>query len=253
MMLPHNSITDDCRECVFTIFGKNALSNLAFSTIVRNCVAAIGAVRFSWRGFGRAIFYFLEAERMKKAITILLALVMVLSLAACGGTKAPEPTPEPTSAPTPTKEPTPIEALSSKEKLLFNAIIKFTKEDFYEPSKIRVLDVGDYTSRTSSEYGPDTVIVQLQGQTSLGSTATQYYIVVIKDGENKNMEEFQQHAYNAAVLSGDRYKALQYKGKVGDYGEAPDYYSIEKSATATFNVGKINKAIAQYWDDLGIS
>jgi len=44
----------------------------------------------------------MEVETMKKAITILLAFAMVLSLAACGGTKAPEPTPEPT--PEPVKE-----------------------------------------------------------------------------------------------------------------------------------------------------
>lgn len=53
---------------------------------------------------------------MKKAITILLALIMVLSLAACGGasttgetsapTEAPA-TPEPTPEPTPTPEPVP--------------------------------------------------------------------------------------------------------------------------------------------------
>lgn len=47
---------------------------------------------------------------MKKAITILLALVMVLSLAACGGGSATTTTPEPvttTASPEPTSEPTP--------------------------------------------------------------------------------------------------------------------------------------------------
>lgn len=36
---------------------------------------------------------------MKKAASLLLALIMMLSLAACGGAKAPEPTPEPTEDP----------------------------------------------------------------------------------------------------------------------------------------------------------
>ena len=45
-------------ECVFTN-GKNAFSTLAFALcLVRDCVVAIGALRFSWRGFGCATFYF---------------------------------------------------------------------------------------------------------------------------------------------------------------------------------------------------
>ena len=42
---------------------------------------------------------------MKKTISLLLVLIMVLSLAACGSTKAPESTPEPT--PESTREPAP--------------------------------------------------------------------------------------------------------------------------------------------------
>jgi len=41
----------------------------------------------------------MEAETMKKTITILLALVITLSLIACGGTNVPSPTPEPTTDP----------------------------------------------------------------------------------------------------------------------------------------------------------
>lgn len=46
---------------------------------------------------------------MKRTIICLLVLVMVLSLAACGGTSAPVPTPAPTpeATPEPTPEPTP--------------------------------------------------------------------------------------------------------------------------------------------------
>ena len=46
---------------------------------------------------------------MKRAITILLALLMVLSLAACGGGSTTTPTPEPTEAPTPEPTPEPTE------------------------------------------------------------------------------------------------------------------------------------------------
>ena len=50
-----------------------------------DCVAASEAMRFSVRSFGCALFYFMEGKQMKKALALLLALVMVLSLAACGG------------------------------------------------------------------------------------------------------------------------------------------------------------------------
>ena len=39
--------------------GKNALSTFAFLVFVRVCVAAIGALRFSARGFGCALFLLL--------------------------------------------------------------------------------------------------------------------------------------------------------------------------------------------------
>ena len=48
---------------------------------------------------------------MKQVTIILLALVMVLSLCACGGTTAPEPTPEPTLEATP--EPTDVWGLQT--------------------------------------------------------------------------------------------------------------------------------------------
>lgn len=41
-------------------------------------------MRFSVRSFGCALFYFMEAKRNKKTISILLVLVMALSLCACG-------------------------------------------------------------------------------------------------------------------------------------------------------------------------
>lgn len=61
---------------------------------------------------------------MKKTITILLALVMVLSLAACGGGSQPTSTPAPAATAEPTPEPTPEpteEPKATKEDLLAEA------------------------------------------------------------------------------------------------------------------------------------
>ncbi len=48
-----------------------------------------GAMRFSVRSFGCALFYFMEERQMKpkRTLALLLALVMCLSLCACGETK----------------------------------------------------------------------------------------------------------------------------------------------------------------------
>ena len=65
---------------------------MAFSTIVRNCVAAIGVAFFGGAASACATFYLMEDATMKKTITFLLALVMMLSLAACGGGDKPKGT-----------------------------------------------------------------------------------------------------------------------------------------------------------------
>ncbi len=48
-------------------FGKNALSTFAFLVFVRVCVAAIGALRFSARGFGCALFYYSKRVQKKQS------------------------------------------------------------------------------------------------------------------------------------------------------------------------------------------
>ena len=69
---------------------------------------------------------------MKRAILILFALMMVLSLAACGGTSEPEPTPEEKSEPTPE----PQEDLISIEWL---SLTPFTEDSTGVKFKIRNL------------------------------------------------------------------------------------------------------------------
>lgn len=67
----------------------------SFGLAQMNCVAANGTMRFSVRSLGYAFFYFKKKKEralMKKTISLLLALVMCLSLCACGGTDEPETT-----------------------------------------------------------------------------------------------------------------------------------------------------------------
>lgn len=54
-----------------------------------NCVAAIGVVHFSVRGFGCALFYFrkeYENMKAKKYLAVATAVALVISLTACAGT-----------------------------------------------------------------------------------------------------------------------------------------------------------------------
>lgn len=89
MKVPRNRIRAKRRGCVLP-FGKNAPSILASFGLARyDCVAANEALRFSCvASFEATHFCFKGGEmRMKKWIALLLALVMCLSLCACGSSK----------------------------------------------------------------------------------------------------------------------------------------------------------------------
>ncbi len=45
--------------------------------------------------------------------------------------------------------------------------------------------------------------------------------------------------------------SMRYGGVVGDYAELLDY-SITTDASDIFNIGKINRALTEYWEDMGI-
>lgn len=179
---------------------------------------------------------------MKKMISALLALVLCLSLCACGANNEP-------TAPLSAKE-----QLTEKELSLFDALIKMTTKDFYEPAAIRILEVGDYEENMAWEedsyiYGPDTVVVRLQGENRMGGTLNHYYLVCITAAEN--MTKTAQSTLEAWTLLGKMEQILKHKGEVGDYAELSDGYQLEASADETFNIGRINKALAEYWEEMG--
>ena len=57
-------------------FGKNAFSALRSLWVPKVCVAANGALRFSVRSFGYALFYFMEVEKMVIALSVLVVLAV---------------------------------------------------------------------------------------------------------------------------------------------------------------------------------
>lgn len=176
---------------------------------------------------------------MKRIIALFMALVMCLTLCACGANN------EATTA---------RELLTEKERSLFDALIKMTTENFYEPAAIRILEVGDYEENTANKedsilYGPDTVVVRLQGENRMGGTINHYYLVCITAAEN--MTDAGQSMIELRTLLGDMEQLLDYKGDVGDYAELADSYKLEASAAELFNIGNINKALAEYWEEIG--
>ena len=144
--------------------------------------------------------------------------------------------------------------LTDLESRLFDALVKMVTDDFYEPSAVRVLEIGDFEERTKWDetsliFGPDTVVVRLQGENRVGGTLNHYYRVCVTAAEN--MTEVAQQSIKTYSLLGDRNRVLDYKGEVGDYAELSDYYSFEESTTDIFNIARINKALNEYWEEMG--
>lgn len=202
---------------------------------------------------------------MRKAITILLALLMVLSLMACGGGSQTTPVTEPTQLPDATPEPTPqsaIDALNENERLLFDALIKFTTSSFHNPSSVRVIEVGDYQDFTtfdkkSADYGTAIVVVRLQADNQAGGSINCNYVICIRAAETN--DEANKARYELAVsaikrgndVDANTIKKMTYKAEFAEYGVLSDNYKIKRDASKKFGIANINKAIKEYWEDMG--
>ena len=194
-----------------------------------------------------------------KKFSFLLLIVLVISLCGCSSNGQQANNNSSVEKNEESSEKTAIEQLNEKEKLLFDALCKITKSDFFEPSAIRVLEIGDYRERTrwgkdSVLYGPDTIVVRLQGENRVGGTLNHYYLVCIKDGESQTSQDLVKSLKQLEALRGGYMESiLQYSGTVGDYTELSDSYKLEEdlSNSASWNIGKINKALAEYWENLG--
>ena len=105
---------------------------------------------------------------MKRAITILLALVMVLSLCACGGTSEPEPTPEPTTEPTPEPTPDPEWADAQDFAARYFTVMART---FVNPLSVKVIKAWYYKDLLDDYY----FTYQIELDNSAGIKQTVYY------------------------------------------------------------------------------
>jgi hypothetical protein len=190
---------------------------------------------------------------MKRTIAVLLTLLLVLSLTACGGGNQTAPA---------TPEPTPQSAkdvLNENERLLFDAIIKFTSSEFHNPSSARVLEIGDYQDNTkydkkSENYGTAIVVVRLQGDNQAGGTINCNYVVCIRaaEPENKASQARYELAISPLFPSDDKkIEKLRIKAEFAEFELLSDDYKIDKDASGIFSVSSINKAIKEYWDDMG--
>ena len=188
---------------------------------------------------------------MKKALFLILALVLCISLCACGGGSdvPPETTTKPLTA---------REQLTDFEAKFFKILIDMTKESFYEPSAVRVLEVCDYNENTKYEndtsyydsmYGPDTIVVRLQGENKAGGTLNHFYLICLKSAENKS--EYAQSMISLDIYFGDKEGRMRYKATEGEYVELSDYYSPKKDASDLISVARINKALKEYWEEMG--
>lgn len=204
---------------------------------------------------------------MKRTLALLLAFVMCFSLCACGNDNSQENITE-------NEELTAREKLTEKEEALFSALISFVAEDFNAPSEVRLLEVGDYeensTGDSENSDWADFVVVRLQGQNKLGGTLNNHYLVCVNDtkcwnkADNKPMEfttawsDNWREKYEATgskehweEMIGCLLVSMRSGGVIGDYAELLDY-SITTDASDIFDVGKINKALAEYWEDMGL-
>ena len=189
---------------------------------------------------------------MKKWMAILLTLAICLGLAACG------------EEPVATTEPTASKYSRFTEYDIYLAVIKMTEEDFYEPSAVRVMGVYDFDDRTSWEkyedsndeeerslyehnYGPALVTVRLQGENRVGGTVNHYYRVSISD--DINFSDYGWERYSDCIAQGNLVEAMNYFGLVGKYVDCGDDYKPEKYED--FDIGRINRLLKEYWDEMG--
>ena len=153
---------------------------------------------------------------MKKIAIIFLGLFIIFLLGACGNASGENTTEE--------IELSEYDKLTDLEKGIFDAFI-MNVNDFYNPSEVRFLGFDSYFDSTKS------IRIKIQGTNKLGGTLTKWY---------------QLQVYDNTLSSGGQ---IYYYDK-GDMTETGDWWIIDTDSEV--NVGRLNKALTEYWEDLGL-
>lgn len=195
--------------------------------------------------------------KMKKVLLFVTALLMCMAFCACNGVDG-----DSTTAIS-TEPPTAREQLTEPEEKLFTYLIGIFTDDFYDPAAARILEICDYQERTKYEnteyhdslFGPDTVVVRIQGKSKLRSGEDVSLIICLKSAENKSdsARSFIQSCSLASILGSDNKSSImKYKATEGEYAVIYSY-NEEDDASDTFNISRINKALIEYWEEMGLN
>ena len=215
-------------------------------------------------------------KRIKKFLIAALLLTMIVPVSGCGssGKSTIEQSVEATTQKSENE-------LTEREQRLLNALINMTKEDFYEPSKVRILEIPVYDGDGVFKHDPDPsrdyyassnnensfrneneyAVVRLQGENKVGGTLNHYYVICMS--ENNQSHELSMDASFCKNYETQTY--CRYYLKNGEYiNLGDDYKTIETpigrdeeinwysdDGSKYFDIGKINKAFAAYWKDMG--
>ena len=152
------------------------------------------------------------------------------------------------------------------DQMLVDVLIKVTTAEFYEPSAVRVLEIGNFSKYEYPEdedCSPWNVMVRLQGENRVGGTLNHYYWLCIKGGEAtsqkaKDAMEIEESIISLSAQLGQSlswvdYMTIQtYRAETGDCVEIDiegSYSSWEPAEE--FSIKNVNTALKAYWEDLG--
>lgn len=184
---------------------------------------------------------------MKKFIAVCFAVLMTASLSGCGNSGAGASNSAAISDSADVSK-TAIESLSSEEKQIFDALV-IAADNFYTPQSIKVLSVKNIFGSVLSDgtvyedmYGPRCSIEISAENKAGGSTKKKYILWTSEMGDSKNETVliFAPQVYHKNGTIAEYYddKCRPYQGKERDFENV--------------NIGNLNRALTQYWQDLGL-
>ncbi len=145
---------------------------------------------------------------------------------------------------TPTPEPTAYEKLNDSEKLIFDALM-IKINSYYSPSDVRVLQAGAYFGTDNPnvshilDYDNHSCYLQIQSTTQAGTTINKWIDLTLE-----RYAPYPEIEPDTIKQKGDFY---EYKTFLDENGFPLFYQQLE-----IVNVGNINRALKEHWENMGI-